>query len=98
MNSEQCLANHYAAAGGTNVGAIPWALIIQLIVSLLGGCTTAKGAKRWARRHPEACKDMIADKLKEERTFASSGDRAACVEAAYKTLLAMPDEEINTLL
>lgn len=95
MSIEQKMTKAYTAAGGRNVGAIPWPQIIQAIMSLFQGCITPAAAKRWARRNPDAVKDMIATKLKEEGSFSSTRDRGAAIEAAYKTFLAMSDDEIR---
>lgn len=84
----------YEGEGGRGAEAFPWADIIKMIMSLFGGCTTPAAAKRWARRNPDACKDMIEEKLKAERTFSSTRDRSAAVEAAYSTFLTMSNDEI----
>lgn len=56
-------AKCYTDMGGTK--ALPWAAIIQLVMTLLGGCSP-KAAKRFATRHPEALQTMLENKLREE--------------------------------
>ena len=94
---EDKFAKKYAALGGNNVGVVPWASIIELVLSLFGGCTAPKAAKRWMRRHPEAAKEMISEKLKGEESFTASKNRNAAVEAAYATFLSTPDNVIESM-
>ena len=94
---EESVQKNYAAAGGRNAEALPWAAIIQLLMSLFGGGCPAKRAKRWARLFPEATKKMLDDKLKADGYFSNGKDRAAAVEAAYKTFLSSGDADIDSL-
>lgn len=60
------MSRAYASAGGKNV--IPWASIIQMIMSLLGGCTPAN-AKKFGKAHPLALEFLLRSKLKEESSL-----------------------------
>lgn len=95
------MKNAYAAAGGKNVAALPWTLIIQAIVALLPIICPAAMAKRWAKRNPEACKEAIANVLKAGQdsggVVMSSGDRSLVVDSAYAAFLKMTPGEIEEL-
>ncbi len=80
MSAELKMAKRYEAISG-KAKALPWAAIIQLILTLLGGCS-AKGAKRFARRHPDALEDMLANKLREEGGHLCKGNDVAMVAVA----------------
>jgi hypothetical protein len=95
---EEKYAKAYASEGGRNAAAFPWASIIELIKSLLGGCTTTIGARRWARRNPVQFKAMVASKLLETNVFLSATDRNAATEAAYKTFMSLSNAELRKLL
>lgn len=89
------LQKNYASAGGRNASAIPWAVLIELLLSLFGDGCTPKRAKRFARMFPGPTKKLLDDQLKEDGMFVSAKDRKAAVEAAYRTFINMPDEEIE---
>lgn len=93
---EARFANNYVAAGGKNVGAIPWALIIEALLSLFGDCP-AKRAKRWVRMFPDAAAKAVDDKLKGDAMLASTASRTATSKAAVKTFLSMSEAEIESL-
>lgn len=59
----------YTSAGGKN--AIPWASIIQMIMSLLSGCTPAN-AKKFGKAHPLALEFLLRNKLKEESSLSQN--------------------------
>lgn len=94
---EAKLAKAYTAAGGRNVGAFPWASILELILGMLGGCKLPVVQQRWAKRHPEAAKEALHDKYKEMGAFTSTIDRTAAVEAAYETFITMTPAELRAL-
>jgi len=88
----------YEAEGGSAVGAIPLALIIEAMMKLFQGCFAARRSKAWAKRNPDAAKELIGEQLRSEDVFASSRNRGAAVEAAYATFLAMSPAEIDEML
>lgn len=96
MNVEKKMAKAYTANGGVGAGAVPWADIIQTIVSLFGGCMRPAAVRRWAKNHPDAAKAMIEEKLK--GSFTSKEDRAAAAQAGYEVLLSMSDDELKKLM
>lgn len=91
---EDRLERAYAAAGGRNAEALPWAQIIQAIMALLGGCATPAAVKRWAKRYPDAATEAINGVLKENGYFSSTVDRNVATDAAYDTFLKMTNDEI----
>ena len=89
------IAKTYTKNGGRNANAFPWAAIIQALLAAFGGCIAPAAAKRWARRNPEAAKEIIDETLKHNSTFSAAKDRNAAKEAAYTTFLGMSDSEIR---
>lgn len=82
MTSNQAevkLQKAYAKAGGTN-GALPWAEILQAILSLLGVCT-AKSAKEFGRNHPAALQLMLQNKLRDDLPDVTRKDRVLVAQA-----------------
>lgn len=96
MAIEQRLKKSYDSNGGKNVSALPWAAIVEALMSLFGNCP-AKRTKRWAKLHPVAAKSAIDEKLKEEGTFTSNKDRKAAVDAAYDTFIKTSDSELESM-
>lgn len=95
---EDRMRDKYEADGGRNAEAVPWALIIQAIMALLGGCKSPAVIKRWAKRHPDAAAEAIENALKETGYFSSLKDRTTASDAAYDVLLKMSNEEIRQYL
>lgn len=58
----QKLQSAYTKLGGKST--IPWATILQMILSLLAGCTTPV-AKRFGKNHPLALEYLLTQRLKE---------------------------------
>lgn len=88
------LKTTYVAKGGRNAEAIPWADVAKMVLGLIQ-CASPIVAKRWARNHPEACLEMIDQKFRDERTFATANDRKTAVDAAYETFLKTPNGELR---
>lgn len=99
MTPEVRMQNAYTAAGGKNVGALPWALIIQAILALLPVICPTAMAKRWAKRNPEAAKEAIENALKAENSGVTmaSGERTLVVDSAYAAFLKLKPDEIDEL-
>jgi hypothetical protein len=96
MAFQQRLMKSYESNGGKNVGALPWAAIIQALLSIFGNCPVSR-TKRWARRNPEAAKEAINDRLLEGGYFSSTKDRKITVDSSYKDFLATPDSELESM-
>lgn len=77
----------YAALGGKNPTAFPWASVLDIIMKLLGGCTTPKAAQRWARRHEQAAIEAVEADMKEHKLFKTTLDRSAAAQAAVQTFI-----------
>lgn len=61
-SNEEKLQAAYVASGG-KAKALPWAEIIQILMTLFAGCTP-KQAKAWSKDHPVAAKALIRSKLR----------------------------------
>lgn len=92
---EEKMQKAYAYVGG-ETKAIPWPMILQMILSLLGGCST-KRAKAYARRHPEVIETMLRDKLKDESNL-SSKDVKLVAKAGIKVFNSMTSEEVDHVI
>jgi hypothetical protein len=92
MTTQDRLEKNYKANGGTK--ALPWAQIIQALMSILNGCMKPTEVKAWSRDHPLAAKALMGRKLRQEG-YKNKDDRDAIVDAAYATLMAMPNAELE---
>lgn len=91
------LQDNYTASGGANAGALPWAAIIQAILTLLPQVCPPKTAKRWVKNHPEAAKEAIRHALESDAVTStvSHEDRDIVVDSAYDSFLLMSADEIR---
>lgn len=98
MTTAERLEKNYLLKGGK--GAFPWQAIIDAIMKYLPAilCPTAKAVKRFARNHPVAVQAMLSDAFKSEGTFTSGNNAKAAVSAAYDTLLAMDNDELQSYI
>ena len=95
LSTEQKMAKAFAAAGGKEVEALPWADIITLAMALFGNCEP-KQARKWAKEHPVAAKALIAGQLRRNKSITPK-QRAALIEAAYNTFIKASDAEIESM-
>ena len=75
------LKTAYQNAGG--VTALPWATIIELLLSLFGDCTTAQ-AQQVAKKHPLAVELMFGNKLLTDMPSLKPKDRRLIAGLAVK--------------
>lgn len=92
---EKKTAAAYAANGGK--AAFPWSTVLDIIMKLLGGCTTPKAAQRWARRHEAAAIEAVENDMKEQKLFASAKDRSAAARAAVQILIKATSAELRAV-
>lgn len=95
MNPEIRMSKAYTDLGGKDAMAMPWAEIIALIMSLMGGGCTVKQAKRRARMFPQAFQGLIEDHLKDK--IASVKTRKLVAAAAHEAFTSATDQEIEDL-
>lgn len=88
--------------GGKNAGAIPWAQIIQILLSLFGaGCPTP-AVKRLVRRFPTHYEALLSEKLKHEveaktLTLPTTHDIGLISKAGMEALTTSTSAEIDSL-
>ena len=106
MNAEERYAKNYTALGGKNAAAIPWATLIEVLLTLVPKfCGTPRGVKRYARNHPAAVEESMAMAIKNESDQGMLGgvilapkSIKAAAQAGYDTLLAIPNDELQDMI
>lgn len=91
VQGENKLQRAYQSVGGTQ--AIPWVVILPLVLSLLDGCTP-KDAKAFAAAHPVAAEFLVTRKLADS---LSRKEASKVAKAAVKVLKTTTVAELESL-
>jgi hypothetical protein len=72
--AEKKVAKEYTKAGGKNAKAIPWDMVIEILMKLFEGCTTQR-AQEFCEEHPVAATFLAKGALKDEYEFSGYGNK-----------------------